>query len=188
METRNVKQKEVGFAIHGLRAYIKALELSQGVQVSKNDYRYEIAEDRTSARIIVAADRSEVESTNRALAGWAKIGKEARVGLIGLKSEKHAYRARGEHVQFTLDILADAAYLSKDGKRLEDQPQTIADWAKRGHEVERKLFEDLKIATEHGLEDLAKETRDAMVRLGVIREPRPVSTGNQTAADTSAQT
>jgi hypothetical protein len=172
METRNVKQKEVGFAIHGLRAYIKALELSQGVQISKSEYRYEIAENRASARIVVAAQGSQVEGTNRDLADWAKIGKEARVGLIGLKSEKEAFRTKGEHVQFTLDILANVAYLCQNGQRLKDQPQTISEWARRGHEVERKLFEDLKVASEHGIDDLARETRATMVRLGVIREPR----------------
>jgi len=176
METRNVKQKEVGAAIHGLRAYIKALELAKSVQESKNEYRYEIAQDRGSARIIVSADQSEVEGTNRPLTDWAAIGKPARLGLIGLKAEKEALKAKGEHVQYSLNAITGEAYLSQNGQRLEGQPQSIVDWAKRGHDVETKLFESLRAAVEHGVDDVAKELRKEMVRLGVIREPRPAHT------------
>lgn len=180
METRNVKpSKEVGFAIHGLRAYIKALELSKGVQVSTKEYRYDIALDRTTARIVTSADSAEVEGTNRSLADWAKIGKDSRLGLIGLKSEKDEFRAKGEHVQYTLNVLTGDAYLSKNGQRLEDQPQTIADWAKKGRDVERQLFNSLNAAVDHCIDDVAEELRKKMIRLGVIREPRAQSAAGE---------
>lgn len=172
MEVRNVKQKEVGFAIHGLRAYIKALELSQGVIESKNEYRYEIAADRNSARVVRSAEQVEIEGTNRPLADWAGIGKEARAGLIGLKAEKDILRGKGEHVKYSLNVLTQEAYLSSGWERLEGYPQSIGEWAKRGHEVERKMFESLKAASEHGIEDVEAIIRKDMIRLGIFREPR----------------
>jgi hypothetical protein len=171
-DIRNVKQKEVGFAIHGLRAHIKALELSQGKSESKNEYRYEIASDRNSARVVRSEDQTEVEGTNRVLAEWASIGKEARAGLIGLKAEKDALRTKGEHVKYSLDVLTQEAYLSQNGQRLEGHPQSIADWAKKGYDVERKMFESLKAAVEYGIEDVEASVRQEMIRLGIFREPR----------------
>jgi hypothetical protein len=172
METRNTKQKEVGFAIHGLRAHIKALELANGVRVSKNEYRYEIAADRLTARIVVTADQSEVEGTSRPLADWSKLGKQARLGLIGLRSEKEKSHQAGDHVQYTLNVVTGEAYLSKNGVRVEDKPQTIEEWAKLGREVEKLLFESLNGALEYNCDDAAKTVRAEMIRLGVIRERR----------------
>jgi hypothetical protein len=172
METRNTKQKEVGFAIHGLRAYIKALELAQGVRVSKNEYRYEIAADRLSARIVASADQTEVEGTSRPLTEWSKLGKQARLGLIGLRSEKEQSHQSGDHVQYTLNVITNEAFLSKNGTRVEEKPQTIDEWAKTGREIEKRLFESLNGALEYNCDDAAKTVRAEMIRLGVIRERR----------------
>ncbi|HEY9775951.1 MAG TPA: hypothetical protein V6C81_19465 [Planktothrix sp.] len=172
METRNTKQKEVGFAIHGLRAYIKALELANGVRVSKNEFRYEIAQDRLSARIVVSADQTEVEGTNRQLTEWSLLGKQARLGLIGLRSEKEQALQSGDHVQYTLNVISQEAFLSKNGTRVEEKPQSIEEWAKVGREVEKRLFESLNGALEYNCDDAAKTVRAEMLKLGVIRERR----------------
>ncbi len=82
-DIRNVKQKEVGFAIHGLRAHIKALELSQGKSESKNEYRYEIASDRNSARVVRSEDQTEVEGTNRVLADGPRSAKKLVPASLG---------------------------------------------------------------------------------------------------------
>jgi hypothetical protein len=187
METRNVKQKEVGFAIHGLRAYIKALELAEGIRVSKNKYRYEIAADRTSARIILSTEQTEVENTSRSLTDWAKLGKDARLGLIGLRAEKETLRETGQHVQYTLNVISNEAYLAKAGQRMTEHPQTISDWAKKGHEIEREKFEGLNAAIEFGFDDVASTIRKDMIRLGIIREPRTaVATPAQSDDNVSA--
>lgn len=182
METHN-KQKEVGFAIHGLRAHIKALELNKGVRVSEAEYRYEIAQDRTSARIVLSADLTEVEGTKKPLADWAQAGKQARLGLIGLKATKESLHEKGENVQFTLNVIAGEAFLSRNGSRLTDQPQTIDEWAKIGRAKEKELFESLNAAKEYGSADAAEQVRAEMVRLGVIRERRTV--GGEAEAPTN---
>ena len=180
METRNNKQKEVGFAIHGLRAYIKALELAKGVRVSTTEFRYEISADRVSARIVLSADSTEVEGTNKPLTEWSTIGKQARLGLIGLRAEKETIRTAGQNVQYTLNVLTGEAHLSSNGTVVEDKPLTIKDWAVKGREVEKRLFESLNGALEFGCDDAAANVRADMIRLGVIRERR--NTGEQSAA------
>jgi hypothetical protein len=172
METRNNKQKEVGFAIHGLRAYIKALELAKGVRISTSEFRYEIAADRVSARIVVSADTTEIEGTSKPLTEWATIGKQARLGLIGLRAEKETCRAAGKNVQYTLNVLTGEAHLTDNGNVVEGQPKTIAEWAVRGREVEKRLFESLNGALEFGCDGAAADVRVEMIRLGVIRERR----------------
>lgn len=197
METRNTNQKDVGFAIHGLRAYIKALELAKNVRVSQSEFAYQIGEDRTSARIgsrfseSPAAEASktfelnghtyvEVDGTSRSLSEWVKVGKQARLGLIGLKAAKEELKEAGDHVQFTLNVLTGEAFLSRAGGRLEDRPATIDEWAKAGRTVEKGLFESLKAAQDYHADSAAAEVKAKMVRLGVIREPK-------TANDQSAQ-
>jgi hypothetical protein len=183
METRKAKQKEVGFAIHGLRAYIKALELSKGLRNSRNDYRYLIAEDRASASIVLSKQPYteqidgislplSIEGTQRPLSEWSRVGKEARLGLIGLKAEKASRRGKGEHVQFTLNVITNEAYLSQGIDRLPGLPQTIAEWANLGQDIEGRMFESLEAARAHGDTETADLIREEMIELGIIREPR----------------
>lgn len=183
MDTRNSKQKEVGFAIHGLRAYIKALELNAGVRVSKNEFRYEIAEDRNSARIVRSADGTEIDGTSRTLADWAKLGKDCRRGLIGLRDAKEKQQLAGQTVHYTLNAISGEAYLSLNGQRLDTHPQTIAEWSVLGREVERGMFDSLNAALEFGASEAAASVRADMVRLGVIRERRTTEAASPSASN-----
>ncbi|HEY9732284.1 MAG TPA: hypothetical protein V6C89_10250 [Drouetiella sp.] len=179
--TSNSARKTVGHAIHGLRPYIKALELARGITVSQGEYRYQISEDRGSARIICnpvsGADTplSEwvtVESTERAISDWAQIGKQVRLAFIGLKATKEKHRLDGDHVQFTLNVLTEQAFLSRNGEVLTDYPTTIADWAPVGREVEVRYFESYNAALEWNNQAAAAGVRATMERLGILRSER----------------
>jgi len=187
--------KLVGRAIVALRATIKALEMASGhFQRSTGRYRYEIANDRSSARIVDAANGNEpVEGQERTLEEWADEGKAVRLAFIGLKDAKLKLEAELQssgkpgYVRFTLDILQGRAFLSRNGEVLTtppqemrpwddlglgELPQDIETWAKIGRKVEKPLFESLKAAQEWGSASGMAETREKMIQLGIIRAPR----------------
>lgn len=180
METNNI-QKLKGFTIRALKCHIKALELGEGVRVSQRAFRYELSADGLTARIIRTADGSEVEGTKRSIEEWAKVGKPARLGLIGLKAKKRDLREQGARVMFDLNVITGEAGLTRDGERISklpvsgsdeliDAPTTIEGWAELGRSVEKPLFEQLKAAREWGLKDAEKKVWDEMVELGIVRE------------------
>jgi hypothetical protein len=181
MESTNNIQKLKGFTIRALKCYIKALELGEGVRVSQRAFRYELSADGLTARVIRTADGSEVEGTKRTIEDWAKVGKPARLGLIGLKAKKRDLREQGARVMFDLNVISGEAGLTRDGERITklpvpgseeqiDAPTTIEGWAELGRSVEKPLFEQLKAAREWGLKDAEKKVWDEMVELGIVRE------------------
>ncbi len=179
--TRNLARKTVGLAIHGLRPYIKALELSQGDSVSKGEFRYDISEDSGSARILrnpnpgsntSLNDWVTVDGTERSISDWAQIGKQARLAFIALKSIKEKLRLHDDQVQFSLNVLTDEAHLTRKGELLTDYPTTIAGWAPLGHEVEVRYFESYNAAIEWNNPTAAAEVRATMERLGILRSER----------------
>ncbi len=181
MESANNIQKLKGFTIRALKCHIKALELGESVRVSQRKYRYELSADGLTARVIRTADGSEVEGTKRTIEEWAKVGKPARLGLIGLKAKKRDLREQGARVMFDLNVITGEAGLTRDGERISklpvpgsdeliDAPTTIEGWAELGRSVEKPLFEQLKAAREWGLKDAEKKVWDEMVELGIVRE------------------
>jgi len=183
-------QKLKGFTIRALKCYIKALELGDGVRVSQRSFRYELSADGTTARIIRTADGSEVEGTNRSIEDWAKVGKPARLGLIGLKAKKRDLREQGARVMFELNVITGVAGLTRDGETItqlptaggegvEDAPTTIEGWAELGRSVEKPLFEQLKAAREWSLPEAEKKVWDEMVELGIVREKGETDSSTQ---------
>ncbi len=179
--TSNSARKTVGHAIHGLRPYIKALELAQGVKVSQNEYRYQISEDRGSARILrnpnpgtetPLSDWLTVDGTERSIAEWAQIGKQARLAFIALKSTKEQLRLLNDHVQFTLNVLTNEAFLTRNGEVLPEHPTTIAAWAPLGRDVEVRYFESYNAAIEWNNPTAAAGVRATMEKLGILRSER----------------
>jgi len=191
METRNTPNpsKDKGFAIRGLKAYIKSLELAEGSRISQRKYRYEIAEDGLSARITTAADSAEVEGTNKSISDWAAIGRPARLGLIGLRAKREELMETGARVLYTLDVRTGEACLTSNGEPVAELPTTIEEWAKIGREVEKPLYDALKrhqqsrqIALDYSnAEAVAEEdgninaVKAKMERYGIIRAQRPAS-------------
>jgi hypothetical protein len=179
--TSNFARKTVGHAIHGLRPYIKALEVARGITVSQGEFRYVIAEDRGSARIVCNPCPAEetplsqwvtVEGTERAISDWAQIGKQVRLAFIGLKATKEKHRLDSDHLQFRLNVLTGEACLSRDGEVLSEYPTTIADWAPVGREVEVRYFESYNAAIEWNNLTAAAGVRATMERLGILRSER----------------
>ena len=173
-------QKSKGKAIKGLKAYIKALELGEGYRVSKQKYRYEIAEDGSTARVLTAADGVTVEGTERPLAEWAKIGTEARHALIGLRFTKDKLDRQGARVLYTLNVITQEANITQRGDLVEDQPTTIAEWAKLGKTIEQREFESKRAAEDYNNADAVQTVIDNMVRWGIIRTP-PKDAASETA-------
>lgn len=182
--TSNMARKTVGHAIHGLRPYIKALEVAKGDNVSNGEFRYQISEDRGSARIIQnpvpgaetpLSDWVTVEGTERPIADWAQIGKQARLAFIGLKATKEKLRLDNDHVQFTLNVIGGQAFLSRNGEVLNDYPTTIADWAPVGREIEVRYFESYNAALEWNNLTAAAGVRATMEKLGILRSDRAAS-------------
>lgn len=179
--TQSLARKSVGHAIQGLRPYIKALELLKGDKTSKGEFRYEISEDRGSARILrnpnpgtetPLQDWVEVEGTNRAISAWALTGKQARLAFIGMKSVKEKLRLAGDHVHYSLDVITGDAHLSRSGELVQDHPTTIAGWAPIGREVEQRYFESYNAAREWNNPSAAAEVRSIMEKLGILRPER----------------
>lgn len=162
-------QKRKGMAIKGLKAWIKALELNEGVKVSERKYRYEISPAGDTARILLAKDGTTVDGTERPLASWVEIGKPCRLALIGLRYTKDQLERDGERVIYTLNIVSGEAYLTLKGERVNDQPQTIEDWAAIGGPVEKREFESLRVALEYRNDEAADAIKANMVRWGIIR-------------------
>jgi len=184
--------KLTGAAIIALRATIKALEMNAGQQRSTGQYRYEISKptgpnQAVTARIYEVATGADVEGYNKPLEEWAKLGKKVRLAFVGLKDAKIALEERPEqdtevaYVRFTLNSISGSATLSKNGNLVEGKPTTIDEWAKIGREVEKPLFESLKMAQEYGSENGIRETRAKMIARGIIRAPRETGTESHDA-------
>lgn len=181
MDTRkDNNKKEKGAAIRGAKAFIKALELNDGVRISVRAYRYELHTDGTMLRIIRTADRSEVDGTNKTVAEWAKIGRPARLGLIGLRDKKETLREQGDRVIYRLNVISGEAYLSRNGERLTEYPQTIEEWAKIGREVEKPFFDSLNAAREYKNAEAEAKVWADMVLRGIVR-PKPEDIGRPVA-------
>lgn len=177
----NTARKTVGHAIHGLRPYIKALELAQGETAPRAEFRYQIAEDRGTARIIRnptpgtstrLTDWIEVEGTDRPISEWAKMGKQARLAFIGLKATKEKLRQDNDHVQFALNILTGEAQLFRSGALLTEYPTTIEGWVPVGRQIEVRYFESYNAALEWNNHSAAAEVRAMMEKLGIMRSER----------------
>lgn len=186
--------KLVGFAIIALRANVKALDMQSGSRKSTERFRYDIAKDRSAARIIdttIAFDENQkteqwekssanqvVTGTEKSLEEWARPGKSIRLAKIGLLDTKIAMEDEANRaseavfVRYTYNCVTGEAYLEKNGSRLTDKPSTIEEWAKIGREVEKGLFEGLKAAQDYGSQDGIADFRARMIARGVIREPR----------------
>ncbi len=162
-------QKRKGMAIKGLKAWIKALELNEGVKVSERKYRYEISANGETARVYLAADGSTVEGTERSLADWAETGRPCRLALIGLRYTKDQLERDGERVIYTLNVVSGEAYLTCKGERITDQPQTIQAWAEVGKPIEKREFESLRVALEYRNSEAAESVKANMIRWGIIR-------------------
>lgn len=180
--TANLKKLK-GFTIRALKCHIKALELAEGLEVSQRTYRYELAVDGTTARIIRSADGSEVEGTNRSVEDWAKIGRPARLALIGLKDKKIELRDKGARVLFRLNVITGEAFLSADGERLADYPQTVAEWAEIGRAIEKPYFEQLNAAREWKIKDAERSVWKQMVERGIVRDKDEESEDADVAAE-----
>ncbi len=167
--TDRALQKRKGMAIKGLKAWIKALEMNEGTEVSQHKYRYEILEDGPAARVYLSENGTTVEGTHRSLEEWAAIGKPARLALIGLRFTKDQVERDGDRVKYTMNVISGEAFLSRRGTRLEPHPSTIDGWSPIGKEVENKEFESLRIAKDYGNKDAAEAVRTNMVRWGIIR-------------------
>lgn len=162
-------QKSKGKAIKGLKAYIKALEMAEGTRVSQQKYRYEIAEDGSTARIYTAQDNQTVEGTERPLNDWAAIGAPARHALIGLRYTKDQIERNEPRVLYTLNVITQEANISRDGEVLADHPTTIEAWAEIGREIERREFESHRAAKEYNNREAVDFVESNMVRWGIIR-------------------
>lgn len=180
--TSNLARKLVGHAIHGLRPYIKALEIAKGDHVSQGEFRYQISEDHGSARIIrnpvLGAETPlsqwlTVEGTERSIADWAEVGKQARLAFIGLKATKEKLRLENDHVQFTLNVITGVAHVSRRGEVLTEYPTTISAWAPVGREVEIRYFESYNAALDWNNPAAAAGVRATMEKLGILRSERP---------------
>lgn len=175
-------QKRKGMAIKGLKAWIKALEMNEGTEVSQHKYRYEILEDGPAARVYLSETGATVPATHRTLEEWAAIGKPARLALIGLRFTKDQVEQKdGDRVKYTMNVISGEAFLSRRGTRLDNHPTAIDGWAPIGKEVENKEFESLRIAKDYGNKDAAEAVRANMVRWGIIR-PLVEGAGNGTEA------
>lgn len=162
-------QKRKGMAIKGLKAWIKALELNEGVKVSERKYRYEISPTGETARIYLAADGTTVDGTERSLTDWADSGKPCRLALIGLRHTKDQLERDGDRVLYTLNVITGEATLTRKGERIADQPTTIEAWAEIGKPIEKREFESLRVALEYRNHDAAATVKANMVRWGIIR-------------------
>lgn len=171
-------QKRKGMAIKGLKAWIKALELNEGVKVSAHTYRYEIAANGETARIYLAATGATVEGTERSLADWADSGKPCRLALIGLRYTKDQLERDGDRVLYTMNVITREAFLSRRGERLTDQPSTIEAWAEIGKPIEKREFESLRVAMDYHNEEAAASVKANMIRWGIIR---PTKDGQEAA-------
>lgn len=164
-------KKEQGFMVFGLKSHIKALEMADGHKKSQGKYRYVVADDASTARIIIAADESTVPGTDRTRQEWARIGRPARLASIALKATKDELESLGR-VEYTFNVTTGDAYLTVRGQRVTDRPTTVEEWAKIGAPLEKSLFEQLAVARDYGNAAAEAATREKMERYGVIRKPR----------------
>jgi len=185
-----------GFAIKALKAFVKALEMKDGEQKSTGRYRYEIPENGTTARIYVTETGETVPGFERTLDEWAADGKRIRLAFIGLLDAKialddQARQAReGGYARYTLNAITGEAYVSRNGARISElpdtqkqllareqgnaqaAPETIDGWALIGRPVEKYYFEGLKAAQDYGSENGVAEYREKMIARGIIRDPQ----------------
>jgi hypothetical protein len=139
--------KLVGFAIIALRANVKALDMQSGSRKSTERFRYDIAKDRSVARIIdtnvafdasLASEQFDKSSSNQVVAGteksleeWARPGKAIRLAKIGLIDTKivledDASRASETvYVRYTYNCMTGEAFLDKNGTRLTEIPESV---------------------------------------------------------------
>jgi hypothetical protein len=139
--------KLVGFAIIALRAQVKALDMQNGSRKSTERFRYDIAKDRSAARIIdtqIAIDETAkteqweksssnqvVPGTEKTLEDWARPGKAIRLAKIGLIDTKitledEAARASDTaYVRYTYNCMSGEAFLDRNGTRLTEIPESV---------------------------------------------------------------
>lgn len=165
-------KKAKGFMIFGLKSWIKALEMTEGTKKSQGKFRYEVAADAASGRIVLISDGSVVEGTQKTRDQWAAIGKPARLASIGLRARKEELEfAFKERVEYTFDVTTGQATLTRANVLVEGEATTIDAWAEKGQSVEKSLFQQLNVALEWGNAQAAETTRERMVKYGVIRKP-----------------
>ncbi len=200
--------KLVGPAIIALRANIKALEDGSTHKKGEERFRYEIAADRSEARIVDttitaaakeqadkwanSSDNQVVPGSQKPLAEYATSGRPLRLCKIGLLDRKLALeesaKRAGEtaYIRYSYNATTGAAGLTRNGNPITElpaptkenpnatiaAPTTVEGWAKLGREVEKGLFECLKMAQDYGSQDGVNETRAKMIARGVIRERR----------------
>ncbi len=175
VDAEKLLKKAKGSMIFGLKSWIKALEMADGSKKSEDKYCYDVAADASTGCIRLKADGSIVEGTFKSRDEWAAIGKPARLASIGLRSRKDERESENkERVEYTFNVMTGEAHLSKGGVVITSEPVGIAAWAAVGQPVEVRLFQQLNVAREWGMEEAFNTTRERMIKYGVIRKP-PVS-------------
>lgn len=165
-------KKAKGFMIFGLKSWIKALEIADGQKKSAGKYRYQVSEDASTGLIVLASDGSEVAGTNRSRDDWAAVGKPARLASIGLRARKDELEeSTKERHEYTFNVISGEACLTCGGQRLDAEGVTISDWAAKGQPIEMALFQQLNVAIDWGHEAAVEDTRQRMIKYGVIRKP-----------------
>jgi len=180
VDPEKVLKKEKGFMVFGLKSWIKALELANGHRKSAGEFRYVVAADASTAKVVRNSDGSVVEGTDRTRQEWAAIGKPARLASIALRATKDEIeQSTGERVEYSYNVVTGEAQLSVRGARLSGSPSgdttygaTISEWAAIGQPIEQALFQQLTAAREWGNKSAEHVTREKMIRYGVIRKPR----------------
>ncbi|MBZ0185356.1 MAG: hypothetical protein K8F91_03815 [Candidatus Obscuribacterales bacterium] len=181
-QKNNALKKRKGMAIKGMKAYIKALEMAEGTRQSRSAYRYEINADGVNARILLSADGTTVDGTERSLTDWAVIGTPARLALIALRYTKDKLDQPGQPVFYTLNVITGDANITFNGEVMTSDdngnplPSTFKDWAELGKPIERREFESLRAAKEYRNEDAIALVEKNMIRWGIIRAPKETST------------
>ncbi len=173
VDAEKLLKKAKGSMIFGLKAWIKALEMSEaGSKKSTSKYVYEVSADAATGCIKLASDGSVVEGTLKSRDDWAAIGKPARLASIGLRSRKDDLEAElKERIEYTFNVMTGEAFLTRAGVVMADEPNGIAAWAAVGQPVEVRLFQQLNIAREYGNQTAFQVTRERMIKYGVIRKP-----------------
>lgn len=178
VDVEKVIKKEKGFMVFGLKSWIKALEIADGHRRSQGQYRYVVASDAASARIVFAASGETVPGAEMTRQQWAAIGKPARLASIALRATKDQIElASSERVEYAFDVITGTATLSARGAVLTSDGEktlgsTIQDWAREGQPIEQSLFQQLTAAREWGNKNAEEATREKMIKYGVIRKPK----------------
>lgn len=178
VDPEKILKKEKGFMVFGLKSWIKALELANGHRKSAGEFRYVVAADASTAKVVRLSDGSVVEGTERSRQEWAAIGKPARLASIALRATKDELeQASGERIEYSFNVITGDAFLSARGVRVTSNGSTaygatIAAWATVGQPIEQSLFQQLTAAREWGNKSAEQVTRDKMIKYGVIRKPK----------------